>query len=56
MLTLKGVFYMSNKHAVTKKQMASLGITKNPQGDYTYIDPSEKNKSKYKSIKKVPQS
>jgi hypothetical protein len=47
---------MANKHAVTKKQMANLGLTKTPQGDYTYIDPSEKNKSKYKSIKKAPQN
>jgi hypothetical protein len=47
---------MSNKHAVTKKQMASLGLTKTPQGDYTYIDPSEKTKSKYKPVKKEPQN
>lgn len=46
---------MGNKHAVTRKQMASLGLKKTPQGDYDYIDPSEKNKSKYKSIKKEPQ-
>lgn len=54
-LELKGVVNMSNKHSVTRKQMASLGLKKTPQGDYDYIDPSEKNKSKYKSIKKTPQ-
>lgn len=46
---------MTNKHAVTRKQMANLGITKTPQGDYTYIDPTEKDRSKYMPIKKAPQ-
>lgn len=45
---------MSNKLTVTKKKMASLGLKKNDRGDYEYIDPSEKNKSKYKPIKKNP--
>jgi len=44
---------MSNKLTVTKKKMASLGLKKNDNGDYEYIDPSDKNKSKYKPIKKV---
>lgn len=43
---------MSNKLTVTKKKMASLGLKKNDRGDYEYIDPSEKDKSKYKSVKK----
>ncbi|WP_234121040.1 hypothetical protein [Clostridium hydrogenum] len=45
---------MSNKLTVTKKKMASLGLKKNDRGDYEYIDSSEKNKSKYKPIKKNP--
>lgn len=44
---------MSNKLTVTKKKMASLGLKKNDMGDYEYIDPSDKNKSKYKPIKKA---
>jgi hypothetical protein len=43
---------MSNKLTVTKGQMAKLGIKKNEQNDYEYIDPEEKNKSKYKSVRK----
>ena len=43
---------MSNKLNVTKKKMAALGIKKNEQNDYDYIDPEEKNKSKYKLVKK----
>ncbi|MCD2345872.1 hypothetical protein [Clostridium guangxiense] len=42
---------MSNKLTTTKKKMASLGLKKNDRGDYDYIDPSEKSKSKYKSVK-----
>jgi len=45
---------MSNKLTVTKKKMASLGLKKTESGEYTYIDPSDKNKSKYKPVKKVP--
>lgn len=43
---------MVNKHKTTNKQYASLGIRKNSNGDFEYIDPSEKNKSKYKTIAK----
>jgi len=44
---------MSNKLTVTKKKMASLGLKKNDRGDYEYIDSSDKDKSKYKPIKKA---
>jgi len=43
---------MSNKLNVTKSKMAKLGIKKNEQNDYDYIDPKDKNKSKYQSVKK----
>lgn len=43
---------MSSKLTVTRKKMASLGLKKNDKGDYEYIDPAEKNKSKYKPIKR----
>lgn len=43
---------MVNKHKVKDKQYARLGIKKNTNGDFEYIDPSEKYKSKYESIKK----
>jgi hypothetical protein len=43
---------MSNKLSVTKGKMAKLGIRKNEQNDYEYIDPEDKNKSKYKSVRK----
>lgn len=46
--------YMSNKLKTNDKQMTSLGIKKNEVGDYEYINPDDKNKSKYKSIKKLP--
>lgn len=45
---------MVNKLTVTRKKMASLGLKKNEQGDYEYLDPSEKNKSRYKPIRKEP--
>ncbi|WP_169738164.1 hypothetical protein [Clostridium akagii] len=45
---------MSNKLKVTKKKMASLGLKKEEGSDYEYIEPSEKNKSKYKPVKKEP--
>jgi hypothetical protein len=45
---------MSNKLTVTKKKMAALGIRKNEQNDYEYINPEDKNKSKYKPIRKNP--
>lgn len=43
---------MSNKLSVTKKKMTSLGLKKNENGDYVYLDPTEKDKSKYKPVKK----
>jgi len=43
---------MSNKLTVTKKKMAMLGIRKNEQNDYEYINAEEKNKSKYNLVKK----
>jgi hypothetical protein len=43
---------MNNKYKVTKKQMAALGIRKTETGDYDYIDPREKGKSKYEPISK----
>ncbi|NME82057.1 hypothetical protein [Clostridium sp. SM-530-WT-3G] len=32
---------MSSKYTNTKKKMASLGLKKNKQGDYEYIDPQD---------------
>ena len=43
---------MSNKLTVKKNKMASLGIKKNVENDYEYIDSEEKIKSKYNSVKK----
>ncbi|MGH4121502.1 MAG: hypothetical protein ACREV6_00935 [Clostridium sp.] len=43
---------MSNKLTVTKNKMAALGIKKNKQNDYEYINPEDETKSKYKSVKK----
>ncbi len=43
---------MSTKYSVTKKKMKSLGLRKNEQGDYVYIDPSEKDGLKYQTVKK----
>lgn len=34
---------MSSKHTNTKKKMASLGLKKTKNGDYTYIDQEDKN-------------
>jgi hypothetical protein len=45
---------MSNKLRTKKRQMSSLGIKKNEVGDYEYINPEEKNNSKYKPVKKEP--
>lgn len=42
---------MVNKRKVKDNQYVKLGIRKNENGDFEYIDPSEKNKSKYQSIK-----
>ena len=47
-------FYMSNKLKTTNKKAESLGIRKNEVGDYEYINPEEKNSSKYKPVKKEP--
>lgn len=47
---------MSNKNKVKDKQYARLGIRKNINGDFEYIDPSEKNKSKYQPIRKETRS
>jgi hypothetical protein len=49
---MKGEFKMSNKLTVTKKKMAALGLKQTERGDYDYINPEEKNNSKYKPIKK----
>ncbi|WP_315118105.1 hypothetical protein [uncultured Clostridium sp.] len=43
---------MVNKRKVTKKQMLSLGLRKTENGDYDYIDSGEKERSKYKPIRK----
>lgn len=43
---------MPNKRKTTKKQMASLGLKKTENGDYTYIDPEDKLGS-YKPSKKT---
>ena len=51
-LIIERGFQMSNKLKTTNKQMASLGIRKNQVGDYEYINPGEKNISKYKPVKK----
>ncbi|GKX67490.1 hypothetical protein [Inconstantimicrobium mannanitabidum] len=34
---------MSSKYKNTKKKMASLGLRKTVDGDYTYIDVNDKN-------------
>lgn len=47
---------MVSKYTLKAKQLTRLGIRKNESGDYEYIDPSEKNKSKYRSIKKYEKS
>ncbi len=33
---------MTTKYKNTKKKMASLGLRKTEEGDYTYIDPNDK--------------
>jgi hypothetical protein len=47
---------MVSKHKVKDNQYARLGIRKNSNGDFEYINPEEKNKSKYQSIKKYERS
>lgn len=43
---------MVSKYTSKIKQLSRLGIRKNESGDYEYIDPAEKNKSKYQSIRR----
>ena len=43
---------MVSKYTTKVKQYIRLGIRKTETGDYVYIDPSEKNRYKYDSIKK----
>ena len=43
---------MSNKLKVNQSKMAKLGIKKNEQNDYEYIDPEDKHKSKYNTVNK----
>jgi hypothetical protein len=43
---------MVSKFTSKEKQLTRLGIRKNESGDYEYIDPSEKKRSKYQSIKR----
>lgn len=45
---------MSNKLIVPKKLMTRLGLKKTESGDYDYLDPNEKNKSKYEPVRKEP--
>ena len=47
---VEGVIFMANKRKTTKKQMASLGLKKTSNGDYTYIDPEDKTGS-YKPVR-----
>ncbi|AKA68117.1 hypothetical protein [Clostridium scatologenes] len=43
---------MVNKRKIKSNQYAKLGIRKNSNGDFEYINPEDKNRSKYKEIKK----
>ena len=45
---------MTNKLKTTNKKAASLGIRKNEVGEYEYINPEDKNISKYNPIRKEP--
>jgi len=49
---MEGEYLMSTKLTVTKKKMASLGLKRIENGDYDYIEPSEKNNSKYNPVRK----
>lgn len=42
---------MTTKYKNTKKKMASLGLKKTENGDYTYIDVNDKN-SEFKPVRK----
>lgn len=44
---------MTTKHKNTKKKMASLGLRKNENGDYIYIDINDKN-SEFVPVRKRP--
>jgi hypothetical protein len=43
---------MSNKLTVKKKNLAALGLKKTETGDFTHINPMDKDNSKYKPVKK----
>jgi hypothetical protein len=43
---------MVNKRKTKDNQYAKLGIRKNSNGDFEYINPDDKNKSKYKDVRK----
>jgi hypothetical protein len=45
---------MTSKLKTTNKKAASLGIRKNEEGEYEYINPEDKNISKYTPIRKEP--
>jgi hypothetical protein len=43
---------MANKYKVKNKEYVKLGIKKNSNGDFEYINPGDKSKSKYKTVRK----
>jgi len=43
---------MVNKRKIKDKQYEKMGIRKNSQGDFEYINREDKTKSKYNSVKK----
>jgi hypothetical protein len=43
---------MGNKLITPRKVMTRLGLKKTKTGDYDYLDPNEKNKSKYEPVRK----
>jgi hypothetical protein len=43
---------MGSKYTVKQKELRRLGLRKTETGDYDYIDPSERNRSKYQPIRK----
>ena len=45
---------MTTKRKNTKKKMASLGIKKTEDGDYTYIDVNDKN-LEFVPVRRKPQ-
>jgi hypothetical protein len=47
---------MGSKYTVKDKQLRRLGIRKNETGDYEYIDPDEKLRSKYQPVRKYEKS